>query len=60
MEADLISELIARDTPYYDPTISHETFASLSRFAMDMGLLSKEVPYEAVIHPPPPQRGRAG
>ena len=60
MEADLISELIARDAPYYDPAISPETFASLTRFAMDMGLLSKEVPYSQVVHPLPSRRERAG
>ena len=60
MEADLISELIARDAPYYDPAISPETFASLTRFAMDMGLLSKEVPYSQVVHPLPSGRERAG
>jgi NitT/TauT family transport system substrate-binding protein len=49
MEADLIAELIRRDLPYYDPTVSGDTVAHLNRFAQDMGLLSKPVPYEQVV-----------
>jgi NitT/TauT family transport system substrate-binding protein len=49
MEAELIGELIRRDVPYYDPTISYATFDGLTRFAIDMELLSHPVPYEDVI-----------
>jgi ABC-type nitrate/sulfonate/bicarbonate transport system substrate-binding protein len=49
MEAELIAELIRRDLPYYDATISEEMVGSLTRFAQDMGLLSKPVPYEQVV-----------
>jgi NitT/TauT family transport system substrate-binding protein len=49
MEAELIAELIRRDLPYYDATISEEMVGSLNQFAQDMGLLSKPVPYEQVV-----------
>jgi NitT/TauT family transport system substrate-binding protein len=48
-EAALIAELIARDVPYYDPAISARTVESMNRFAQDLGLLSTEVPFEAVV-----------
>jgi NitT/TauT family transport system substrate-binding protein len=48
-EAGLIAELIRRDLPYYDPTISPETVASLNQFAQDSGLLSGPVAYEQVV-----------
>jgi len=48
-EAELIAELIRRDLPYYDPTISEADVASLNRFAQDVGLLSHPVPYEQVV-----------
>ena len=48
-EAELIAELIRRDLPYYDPGISPKTFASMNRFAKDLGLLSKNVSYEDVV-----------
>jgi ABC-type nitrate/sulfonate/bicarbonate transport system substrate-binding protein len=49
MEAALIGELISRDLPYYDPAISHTSFDGLTRFAIDMGLLSRAVPYDDVV-----------
>jgi ABC-type nitrate/sulfonate/bicarbonate transport system substrate-binding protein len=48
-EAMLISDLIARDGPYLDPTISPETVASMTRFAADIGLLTTPVAYEQVV-----------
>lgn len=48
-EAELIAELIRRDLPYYDPSISPETVARVNRFAQDVGLLSAPVPYEQVV-----------
>jgi len=48
-EAGLIAELIARDAPFYDPSISKATVQSMNRFARDIGLLSREVPYEQVV-----------
>lgn len=49
LEADLIAGLIERDLPYYDPTISEDAVLGLNRFAQDIALLSKPVPYERVV-----------
>ena len=48
-EAGLITELIERDLPYYDPSISEETVGQMNRFAESIGLLSVPVPYEQVV-----------
>jgi hypothetical protein len=48
-EASLIAELIRRDAPFYDPAISRSSVQSMNRFAMDIGLLSKQVAYEDVV-----------
>ena len=48
-EAELIAELVQRDLPYYDPTISQETVRSMNRFAQEIGLLPAPVPYEQVV-----------
>jgi NitT/TauT family transport system substrate-binding protein len=49
MEASLIAELIRRDVPFYDPTISEQAVESMNRFARDLGLLAKPVRYEEVV-----------
>ena len=51
-EAGLIAELIRRDVPFYDPTISKSAVESMNRFAQDIGLLSKPVPYDQVVWKP--------
>jgi NitT/TauT family transport system substrate-binding protein len=48
-EASLIAELIRRDAPFYDATISAKTVESMSRFARELGLLGHPVPYEKVV-----------
>jgi ABC-type nitrate/sulfonate/bicarbonate transport system substrate-binding protein len=48
-EAELIAELIRRDLPYYDAAISQKSFASMNRFAQELGLLSQKVSYEDVV-----------
>ena len=48
-EAELIAELIQRDLPYYDPTISRHFVASMNEFARELGLLKDDVPYESVV-----------
>ncbi len=48
-EAELIAELIRRDLPYYDPTISAAVITKMNRFAQDSGLLSGPVPYDQVV-----------
>ena len=48
-EADLIVELIRRDLPYYDASISQHAVAGMNRFARDLGLLIDDVPYEKIV-----------
>jgi NitT/TauT family transport system substrate-binding protein len=48
-EAELIAELIRRDLPYYDASISPDFVAGMNSFARDLGILTHDVPYEAVV-----------
>jgi NitT/TauT family transport system substrate-binding protein len=48
-EAALIAELIRRDVPYYDAVISEGSVGALNRFAEDIGILSRSVPYDGVV-----------
>jgi len=48
-EAGMIAELIRRDLPYYDAAISPQSVESMNRFARDLGLLSRAVPYGQVV-----------
>lgn len=48
-EAELIAELIRRDLPYYDPTISEDVATRLNRFALEEGLLSAPASYDQVV-----------
>lgn len=48
-EAALIADVIARDLPYYDPTISEVAVAGLNRFAQASGLAQRSVPYTQVV-----------
>jgi NitT/TauT family transport system substrate-binding protein len=48
-EAALIAELIRRDLPYYDPSISPSFVAGMNRFARDIGILQGEIPYKKVV-----------
>ena len=48
-EAELIAELIRRDLPFYDPTISEAFVAGMNQFARDEGVLKGEVPYAQVV-----------
>jgi NitT/TauT family transport system substrate-binding protein len=48
-EADLIADLIRRDLPFYDPSISQTFVAEMSAFARAVGLLKSEVAYGDVV-----------
>ena len=48
-EAELIAELIRRDLPYYDTTISRDFVAAMNQFARDVGILSADVAYEKIV-----------
>ena len=47
--AALITELVRRDAPYYDATIRPATVVAMNRFARRMGVLPRDVPFEAVV-----------
>lgn len=47
--AAMIGALIERDLPFYDPAITPDDIAALNRFAMDMGLMSEDVPFNEVV-----------
>ena len=48
-EAALIADIVRRDLPYYDPSISKEFVAGMNQFARDVGILNGHVPYEKVV-----------
>lgn len=48
-EAELIAELIRRDLPYYETTISREFVSEMNQFAREVGILSGDVAYEAIV-----------
>lgn len=50
-EAELIAELIRRDLPYYDPTISPEFVAGMNAFSRDIGILTGNPSYDEVVSP---------
>ena len=49
MEAELIAELIRRDLPYYEASISESFVAGMNQFASDLGIVTGHVPYEKVV-----------
>jgi NitT/TauT family transport system substrate-binding protein len=48
-EAPLIAELIARDAPFYDATVSREAIDGLNTFAKAAGLITQTVSYERLV-----------
>jgi len=47
--AELITTIVERDLPFYDPVIYEEAIAGLNRFAQSIGHLPGPVPYEQVV-----------
>ncbi|HEY7321158.1 MAG TPA: ABC transporter substrate-binding protein [Candidatus Binatia bacterium] len=47
--AELITAIVERDLPFYDPVIYEEAVAGLNRFAQAIGHLSGPVSYEQVV-----------
>jgi NitT/TauT family transport system substrate-binding protein len=47
--ASLIADLIARDAPFYDATISTEAVDGINKFAMANGLLAEPLPYDRLV-----------
>jgi NitT/TauT family transport system substrate-binding protein len=48
-EAEMIVDLVARDAPYYDATISEDAAAGAAEFAKAAELISEPVRYDAVV-----------
>jgi ABC-type nitrate/sulfonate/bicarbonate transport system substrate-binding protein len=48
-EAELIAELIRRDLPFYDASISRTFVTGMNQFARDLGILRGDVAYEQVV-----------
>ena len=48
-EAGLIAELIRRDAPFYDATISEQTAKALNSFSRTIGILCAPATYEQVV-----------
>lgn len=48
-ESSLIAELVQRDLPYYDTSLSPKTIASLNQFAREMKILDGDPTYGAVV-----------
>ena len=48
-EAELIAELIRRDLPYYDASISNEFVAGMNQFGRNAGILKGNPAYDQVV-----------
>jgi ABC-type nitrate/sulfonate/bicarbonate transport system substrate-binding protein len=48
-EAELIAELVRRDLPYYDATITRAAVSGMSRFARALGILDLDLAYEDAV-----------
>jgi NitT/TauT family transport system substrate-binding protein len=48
-EAELITELVRRDLPFYRPALSERFVEDMNRFACELGLLTGQVPYDRVV-----------
>jgi ABC-type nitrate/sulfonate/bicarbonate transport system substrate-binding protein len=48
-EAELIEQIVKRDLPYYDATISPEFVSGMNAFARDAGILTGDAAYEDIV-----------
>jgi NitT/TauT family transport system substrate-binding protein len=48
-EAELIVDLIRRDLPYYDASISPRSIAAMTRFSRDLGILEGNPAFERIV-----------
>jgi ABC-type nitrate/sulfonate/bicarbonate transport system substrate-binding protein len=48
-ETALIAELIRRDLPYYDASISETAIAGMNRFTRELGLVGADVDYAQIV-----------
>src|SRR5262249_10259262 len=49
MEAGLITELIRRDLPFYDASLSRDFISGMTAFLRRQGVLTSDVPYEQIV-----------
>jgi ABC-type nitrate/sulfonate/bicarbonate transport system substrate-binding protein len=47
--AELIADIIERDLPFYDASISPEFVAGMNQFQKDVGLVTQTIPYDQVV-----------
>jgi NitT/TauT family transport system substrate-binding protein len=57
-QAALITELIRRDLPFFDTSISLAAISGMNRFARDLGILAADVPYDHIVAAPMSARWR--
>jgi NitT/TauT family transport system substrate-binding protein len=48
-EAALLADVVGRDLPFYDSSISRASVDALNRFARNVGILKSDVPFEHVV-----------
>ena len=48
-EAELIADVVARDLPYYDATVSREFVSGMMEFQINQGLIEKAAPWEEAV-----------
>ena len=48
-DAEMIADVVARDLPYYDPTITPEFVTGMNNFMTDLGWLDGPVPFQKVV-----------
>ena len=48
-EAELIADVVARDLPYYDATVTREFVSGMMEFQINQGLIEKAVPWEEAV-----------
>ncbi len=48
-DAAMIADVVERDLPFYDPTVTPEFVVGMNDFMMDLGWLDRSVPYEKVV-----------
>jgi ABC-type nitrate/sulfonate/bicarbonate transport system substrate-binding protein len=51
-EAELIADVVSRDLPFYDPSISRQFVAGMTEFQRHMGLIDRDVAYEDIVAMP--------
>ena len=48
-DAAMIADVVERDLPFYDPTVTPEFVIGMNDFMTDLGWLDHPVPYEKVV-----------